>query len=267
MGDEVASCSAESPFRGRDRSILAMRSEGQTLDEIAKRVGLTRERVRQVVNRNGGPSAREARAAAARQRTGFEAQLSAAIERAVLDGKCSRYADIELRFDLSPAEARRTTPRSAATLLDARAKAARRWTDEEVLEAIRTAATYEYPLVRTKYQALVDAGEVQGPSSARIDQLFGWVSACEMAGVESGHAWRDYQSTWTDDDLLHYVRVYLAEVGSTATFAGYDKWRRRAGLDAPSAPTLRNRLGRWVSIKRAALLKVDDTDGEKPDDG
>ena len=268
VGDDGIFQTADNPTRDRDRSILAMRAEGLTLEEIAKRVGLTRERVRQIVRNNGGASAREARAAAVRQLTGFEAELSAAIERAVLHGECGRYADIESRFDLSAAEAHRATPRSVATLLEAPSTPACKWTDEQVFEALRTAATFEYPLGRKKYEALLNAGEVQGPSGARVEQLFGWAKACEMAGVETRQARRDYQSTWTDDDLRYFAREYLRGAGPTASFAGYDTWRRRAQLPAPSSQTLRNRLGRWVSIKRAVLLESEsaNTDRKQRDD-
>lgn len=129
------------------------------------------------------------------------------------------------------------------------------WSDEEILEAIRTTATFAYPVSGVDYDRLLLSGEVRGPSVARIVQRFGnWGNACRCAGVEPTPPRRPhYQSKWTDEDLLAFVRDYLHAPGSSGTFAGYDPWRREVACSAPSSALLRARLGSWGDIKRKAL--------------
>ncbi len=241
----------------RDASILAMRAAGETLETIAQCVGLTRERVRQIVSKHGGATKAQARAASVSRRQQAETELSKAIERAVLARECETFEEIEQAFSLAPGEARRLTTSTARGALHTASGVARKWSHEEVVKALKEAATYEYPLVFSKYQTLVDRGVIDGPSAVRIHQVYGgWVNACTSAGVEAGAAPRDnYQSSWTDDDLWHYVRRYVADAGPLASFRGFDQWKRETCPEAPSAPTLRNRLGQWAEIRRAVVLE------------
>jgi len=68
-------------------------------------------------------------------------------------------------------------------------EAAQQWTHEQNMEALRFAATYEYPLTMSNLRSLVACGEVKGPSAVRIFQRYTtWAAACESAGVEAKKA-------------------------------------------------------------------------------
>jgi hypothetical protein len=72
--------------------------------------------------------------------------------------------------------------------------------------------------------------------------------------VESGVSLvESYESRWTDDDLLGFVAAYLLRSDSQGTFRGYDEWAKQAEYDAPSAGTIRKRLGSWNDVKKQAL--------------
>jgi hypothetical protein len=132
-----------------------------------------------------------------------------------------------------------------------------RWSDEEVLNAIRDAALYEFPLTTNAYAELLSQGQIKGPSMPRIWQRFGsWTAACEAAGVVAGQTMRtNYQSRWSDDDLLQIVRRYLLDPNAPNSAHRFDEWKRTAAPDGPSFQTLRNRFGSWTEVKRRALAQ------------
>jgi len=108
-------------------------------------------------------------------------------------------------------------------------------------------------LTEQVYSELVAAGTLEGPSSVRVIQVFKtWSGALAAAGVPALTPSRDYQSSWTDDELLQLMGEYLLDPETTGSYAGWAEWRRVARPDAPSAQTLRNRLGSWSKAKGAA---------------
>lgn len=236
------------------------RAEGATYQVIGDEVGLTRERVRQLILRADGPDTTIARQA--RQHT-RDVVLRDLAKRAISDRRenpgstilaaAERLGttDVLLRRCLAPEVLKLyVDPRKRSTAL-------RKWTIEQMVAAIQEAATMAFPLTANDYQNCLSQRLFLGPSIVRIQQVFGsWLAACEAAGVEGGQPRRaGYSSRWRDDDLLAFVTSYLSEVESTGTFAGYDAWARGRD-DAPSGQTLRNRLGSWIGIKKLALARL-----------
>lgn len=129
------------------------------------------------------------------------------------------------------------------------------WSNEDIFGAIQNAALYEFPLTIRTYVELINVGQIQGPSVARICQRFGtWTAACDAAGVVAHPARRaNYQSRWTDEDLLSIVYMYLGDHSWPGTFASFDHWRKENMPEGPSSSTLRSRFGTWMEIKRRAL--------------
>lgn len=240
----------------RDRQIREMRLDGATLHEVGQAFGLTRERVRQIVRKMGGADREQVRAARQAERESQDQQIRTRVYSLVATGLARSVADIAVMADLDEPTVRRVGGKELSALLGTKKGGAVKWSQHDIVNALIVASTYEWPLSRTAYQQLVDEGEVDGPSSARIEQLYGWAAACEMAGVESAQRSRtDYQSTWTDDDLWHYARSYVEDHGSTATFQGYDPWRAEHAPAGPSSGVLRQRLGRWNEIRRTILIE------------
>jgi hypothetical protein len=130
------------------------------------------------------------------------------------------------------------------------------WTDEEILDVLRNAATMAFPLTVIDYTDLLESNYVDGPSVPTIVNRFrSWGIVCEKAGVESGKTGRTLGSgsKFSEQDLLLSVSEYF-EQGRKNTFADYDDWAREN--NAPSGATLRNRLGTWRDIKKIGLRNV-----------
>ena len=155
-------------------------------------------------------------------------------------------------YTLVPSAVRRLTvddePENARTVYS------RIWSDEQILESIRHAATYRFPLTSKAFEELRRAGEIWAPSVPLVHQRFGgWRAACLEAGVEPGPTIREnYGSRWTDDDLLRFVGRYLADESSAGTGTEFESWLKTQD-GAPSFPTMRNRLGNWNIMKGQTL--------------
>ena len=132
-----------------------------------------------------------------------------------------------------------------------------RYQREDYLQALRGAwalvSDDAEGLTEQSYSELVAAGTLEGPSAVRVIQVFTtWSGALAAAGVPALGATRGYQSSWTDDELLALMGEYLRDPRTTGSYAGWAEWKRVARPDAPSAQTLRNRLGSWSQAKAAA---------------
>ncbi|MEU0266535.1 Z1 domain-containing protein [Nocardioides sp. NPDC006303] len=240
----------------RDREILRLREEGLGLEEIGERFGITRERARQIINSQGGVNLAVVRDARRTRQVAADDALRRRLMGIVATGLVRSLADLAVLLDVDEATVRRVGGPDLAAYLGTTRQGVVRWSAADVTAALQTAATYDWPLARGAYQQLVDLGEIHGPSVARIDQLYGWASACRMAGVESPRRIeRDYQSQWTDDDIWHYARAYIEAVGPRAAFHGFDDWRRTNAPAAPSSALLRSRLGKWNDVRRTVLIE------------
>lgn len=235
-----------------------MRLAGTTLDEIGKVFGITRERARQIVKRAGGVDRETVASARRAAQESSDKEIRRRAFALAGTGLARSHRQLALMVGTDEAQVRRLGGRRLSAFLGSVRVTKRRWTQEDVVAALTAAATYQWPLSRHGYQALVDAGEVVGPSAARIDQLYGWTNACEVAGVESSRrSGRDYQSIWTDTDIWHYARRYVEHAGPAAPFHGYDSWREEHATDAPSSGVLRGRLGKWNDVRRTILIEGD----------
>lgn len=243
--------------RERDLQILEMRRAGSSLEDIGQRYGFTRERARQIIAKMGGVDRSDVQAVRTAVREEREAALRARVLAIVATGLARSLREVAIVAGHDEAAVRHAAGKELSAYLGARkAGSTTRWSEQDVIMALQRAETYEWPLTRSAYQQLVDEGEVQGPSVGRIEQLYGWAAACDLAGVErSQRPGRGYQSAWTDDDVWHFARAYIEQHGPTAAFHGYDVWRSEHSPDAPSSGVLRARLGGWNEVRRTILME------------
>ena len=131
----------------------------------------------------------------------------------------------------------------------------KQWTAEDCIEVLKEAATYAFPLTVLEYRRLIDSKSIIGPTLPIFYSRFGsWLDACAAAGVETGIAQREYDSAWSDSDLVRIVRQFLWESRETSwSIQNYDKWRASHESQMPSIGSLRNRLGTWSEIRVLAL--------------
>lgn len=226
-------------------------AEGKSISDIASSLGVPTGQVESLL----APRTDDARTETGRLRSHSADLATERVKAFLCENPGLTLEEVAEATGCSTSFVRRSCPSLARRLtVDGRAGSEKVWSDEQILEVIRRAATYEYPITVKQFEHLRSIGEIAAPSAPLVYTRFGgWRAACEAAGVESGETLRDsYESRWTDADLLRFAGQFLADESSDGTFGGFEIWLS-LDVDRPSAPTMRNRLGRWSDIKRAAL--------------
>ncbi len=237
----------------RMRQMRALREQGFSLDEIALRFGVSRERVRQILRAHGAPDP-ELVAGARRRRA---AQLAEARVDELLAlwraGHEPRSAANALGLQ---AAACRTTITRFATEVD---KAARRasmsgargaqtYSERDIIVALRAVAAGLGRVPSAKEYALLARGLELPSLPTVLNRMGGWSRAVEAAGMKPVAASaKSRPRRWTDSACWAALRRIVDELGEIPTVVSYD--RHATGRpDLPSSATLRNRLGRWSAI-------------------
>ena len=254
-------------------TIIEAAIEGKTFAEIGRMHGVSRERIRQIVNKHtadGGAAAfadarkaaahavavKAAQEAQAKVRTYVDAHPDATVPD-ILEHTGVAYADVSA--ELTPTEMlirtsdKRDLPKAS---------------DETVLAVMQAVAALPFgnPLTTTFYDENYKDIAPDAVSSVRILQRFGtWREACQQAGVKMHAAPRKhYVRTWDEPALLEWVNVYLATTDKP-TYAGLDTWLQEQRIltqkKVPSAQTMRNRFGMWRDIVKAAVA-IGESSGE-----
>ena len=240
----------------RDAAIVLARAQGDTLQEIGARFGLSRERVRQILSGTGADdiqSSRRARAerrrAAAEERrpqvfaswrAGSGVNQIAAelgLPRASVKALIDRYATADDR------DARRLALFNAA-----RCARPRGYSDEQLLGAVGDVVE-QVGRVPTSSEYAKIAREAGLPSLSTVENRFGgWKATLRAIGhpapPERG---RRYRRRWTEERCLQALRELVAELGRLPSQAAYRELSARRE-DLPSSATLRTRLGSWSTI-------------------
>lgn len=129
-----------------------------------------------------------------------------------------------------------------------------RRSDEDLMMVLRTAANYAFPLTTVDYAALIQAGEIDGPSPAVFTHRFGsWVEALEAAGVPLGDSQVPSTPKFSRDDMVASVRQFLSDPRAIgATERDYREWRAAYRPGAPSAATIVGRMAGWRNARDEA---------------
>ncbi len=246
----------------RNIAIVRLRLAGLGLDEIGREWGITRERVRQILHQNGGPTSDEVVAA----RHAAEAERHERDEKAVVEYLSAHPgADlIKISQDLGWPDSRVTgaiPQRMKHLLRTTRMEQTFSWTTEEVVGILEAAAEIHdladgAPLTGSMYDLVKD--DLEGPSRATIMKMFGsWNQALAAAGLATSAKGRSKSSRYTEQQVWDYVIAYLLDPSVlNPTYAGYDEWHRTHEPAAPSAPYLRLRLGPWSFVRHEAFRRA-----------
>lgn len=242
----------------RVREMTALREQGWSLDEIALRYGVSRERVRQILRANGGgPDARDV--AEARRRRA-EQQAEARIDELLALWRAGEQTgSAASSLGLQAVACRSTIARFAtevdhaarrASLADARERGAQLYSDRDILVAL-TAVAARLGRVPSPKEYAALARELQFPSLPTVlNRMGGWTSAIHAAGMQplgAATKRRTRSRRWTDEACWAALRSVVSELGEIPTVLSYERHAANRD-DLPSSATLRNRLGRWSAI-------------------
>ena len=231
---------------------------GSTLSEIGREFGLSGERVRQLINDGGyevmplserrmnGSISRSAEIIAAYKRLGTVEDAARAFGippdhvKEILNTKSP---DKELR-------------RKYAKHINSRP---RRYTDRQILDAIRAAAKVEgEPLARVRYSIIASTHGF--PAELTILRAFGtWQDACERAGVKTNAARGTPKGMRTlgKADFDAALQACEQEIGLVPCLREYNEWRD-GRKDIPSSMSIIVKFGKedraaWSAALRSAF--------------
>lgn len=242
----------------RDFSIIQLRIQGSTLDKIGQVHSLTRERIRQILTKFS-PHLNALTDLIHDERDNTkQAELSESVQQLFLDKGAIYKDELTSLLNMSFDDSYRILPKHFRKLIidvTRESTVTSKWSREIVLEVLKKAGTYYFPLKISDYDHLLEIGEIEGPSVAKIGILFdSWGEACRMAGVEPAPALRhEYSKTWSDVELVTFVVRYLNDENTPGSFDGYRAWREIQLDHVPSEALLRNTFESWSKIKRQAL--------------
>lgn len=244
----------------RDERIIAMYVSGSTLNAIGDYFGLTRERVRQILDRAGVDRrnmTEHTDAARLKIMIAYGPMIDAAFEESRSINKVvDQFRDtIPARWVRMHLEGRRhETLRTNTT--------PRLWTNEQILTMLRDASSGKGTLSIGDYQRWRASNTVSSrrpPTHTVISWRFGsWRNAVTIAGLADKAPKRAYTRRWERDDAMRAVTLYVDEVlatGQRATFSGYDLWSRERP-EHPSGAYVRHLTGMsWSQILRSVLTR------------
>lgn len=250
--------SLDYPNGSRDLDMLCLRLEGETLDKIGSKYGLTRERVRQVLVKLAPGLDLVSRYLVEDENDKSIQEIEIKLASLFAQYGAIYRKELAKELSLSEEEALRIVPRRFQKFIidkNPEPSTFTAWTKEQVLKEIQKASTYYFPLRTADYEYLLQIGEIKGPSVPYIYNKFGsWREVCAEAGVEAAQAMRtEYVKLWSEEELLGYVRRFFEEPDLSSSIGSYDSWREKQPDHVPSGVLIRNVFGNWTTVKRKAL--------------
>jgi hypothetical protein len=270
----------------RIAEVARLASEGLTLQAIGDELGVTRERVRQILQDRLPELAqrRKALVVARRQEHSRRAEGELQTDRlerllfeldergidpddVITALQRSRHLDRTAeRFKMNPESVRllyELTPASFQ-LVETGKKGASRFSDEKLIEYLRLCAQ-SLGVSQLSGNAYDDFARRQTltpevwPTMQTMMIRFGsWREACQIAGLSSGRPLQHYVQDFPPARCRAYVDEYVLEMlqlGSKPTFSSFCDWsKKNAG---PSGATVRNRIGPWSEALATSLVRVD----------
>ena len=229
-------------------------ASGLSLRQIADRLDITGERVRQLLDRFG-VNVRDLKA----ERNRLVAQGLQAQQRLVADIVRNfpgvTIDELKLLVPVSSQDLQRMVRPVRHLVFDgsdaAGDLAGRR---ARVITALQAAAIIETPLSGTRYDQLVTSGVIDGPGRQTVAIVFGtWRKACAAAGVISLEPRRGrYERVWDDDRIIETLGRFLMDESANGTVDAYEIWR--SGYGGPSTALIRVRYnGLWTEACSEAL--------------
>lgn len=260
----------------RRLTIFESRVAGQTLAEIGKDYGISRERVRQILEksfsaiadnpifegkslqsildeRQNSETAKKAHEIAMHSK-----EIDLKIRKALNDNSGLKYSELAAILETTEDRIKSSISPQASKFILIEIVPHNfqpQFSEECTLDAIRMAGAIRSPLSAPMYENLVERGLVKGPRTQMIAKRFGsWSNACRIAGVLHVQPVRStYSKTWTEDEALLFIIRFLKNNDFGVGVLSYDEWRDLYVKEAPSSGHLRNIFGSWIACKNKAL--------------
>lgn len=276
FGATLESIEKQHPRIIQAATALTMRSQGETLDGIGDVLGVTRERVRQIIMQVG-PLLGEERyaeilAGPKRRRQRYLEEQNAALttltldlERIIIERPGIDITELAFATKTDVQIVHKALPVHLAKFVVGSTKmhgrgTDRRWRRDDLLNAVKIAGTFHFPLSAPQFDELVSIGEIHSPGSQTIAKRFGtWKAACEAAGVEPTTRGRgNYEQKWSWDEIVGFVVEYLMDLSTVGSFADYEDWRSKQTNEVPSGALVRKRMSTWGDAVGYALIVISD---------
>jgi hypothetical protein len=237
----------------RKKDMIARRARGETLASIANDYKITRERVRQLIKKAGGPDRNEASAAKAAAHARADRDTLERI-RAVMSAGTYEPGRIAKVLGLSEAELFRIARPADKRRFVRHVIQPKRWSDAVILKALGAASSGRSTLTTAEYIAARDAGDIQGPTVTVIIHRFGtWVNALERVNLTASRKSGRGRSITKKKALEDLARFY-GRNGTGFSAAHYERWAKKNG--AASQGTIRNIFGSWSEAKLQAMRVI-----------
>ena len=248
-------------------------SAGFTYREVSNEIGLTYQRVQQIVQQVRQVMTEHDSADLLIHTMQLAEETNAKYEKLEVELK----SRIRIRIVNSPGialtilaaeegrdlmEMKRQVPKDLRKFVDGfsnpHGKRGDRISKEHLLDSVRLAGTFHFPLAAPQFDELVTIGEVPGPGSPTVAKRFGtWKKACEKAGVEHTSRGRDYyEPKWSWDEIVGCVAEYLLDPQTCGSARGYEDWRIEQSNEVPSLGHVRNEMDTWIDAVSYALIRV-----------
>jgi len=250
----------------RNLKILDFRKKGFTLAEIGEQFSISRERVRQIIYKCVGKELdlylnnREIE-----KQSLLEENLNEKINTIVDYVKSNKGVTLTKllnEFEIELDFYQKFIPKNVAKFVLIKHEIgkgpAKIWSNEDIVESLKNAGTYFFPLSHGDYEKLVDMGEIKGPSVPLIYKRFGsWTNACHEAGIETNKPVRsEYVLDYSDEEILNFLMRYFNEEQTIGSIEDFEKWRVAQNSKVPSIGLIRNRIGNWGVVKEIVLKKI-----------
>jgi hypothetical protein len=223
----------------RIKDMIARRSRGETLAMIAEVHGVTRERVRQLIKKAGGPSAVVAHVAQSAARHRADQDLLELV-RAAMKAGTFEASKIARQIGSTEHEVMRVAKPSDRRKFVRHVVQPKKWSEATMLKAIETAAA--------------GSSRINGPTVAVVIHRFGsWVAAIGRLGLTASRVSGRGRSI-TKAKALSDLVSYFDRAGARVTAANYERWAGKNS--AASLGTIRNIFGTWSEAKLQAQKAI-----------
>lgn len=246
----------------RDRDMVARRAAGESLDSIGSSYGVSRERVRQIIQKVGGPSAKQAHVAAANvkaaakqvDREVFAAQYLSVARDLASKGRSLRSVVARLKA-IDP---KVDEDLASSVLRDARIVFSQDWSEDFLSDNALVAAVwfafgldYQIPPDAALAMATLDEATIRDVSAALVEQGVGDVERARVFGVIA--AARHFA---TDNAKVTLTGARYEALRSEQLIAWSLNSARGTHFWPPSRQTAMARFGGWSeTLERAGLRK------------